>query len=94
MEFQPTEPADECCDACLDYAPESAAEFVAAGLPGGVSQALADPIVQALMAADRVDPKRVEALVRRMAEQLGRRRLQGQAIGSPEPRGLGVEWHE
>jgi hypothetical protein len=94
MEFQRTEPADECCDACLDYAPESAAEFVAGGLPAGVSEALADPIVQALMAADRVDPKRVEALVRRMAEQLALRRLQGSSIGSPRDRGLGVEWHE
>jgi hypothetical protein len=33
----------------------------------GVSDALADPIVQALMAADRVDPGSVAALMRRMA---------------------------
>ena len=32
-----------------------------------VSAMLADPIVRALMAADRVDPQWVEALMRRMA---------------------------
>jgi hypothetical protein len=42
-------------------------------LPRGVSKALADPLVQALMAADGVDRLRVEALMRRMAERLARR---------------------
>jgi hypothetical protein len=40
------------------------------GVPRGVSEALADPIVQALMAADGVAPACVAALSRRMAEQL------------------------
>jgi hypothetical protein len=42
-------------------------------LPRGVSKALADPLVQALMAADGVDRSSVEALMRRMAERLARR---------------------
>jgi hypothetical protein len=46
------------------------AEISGAGLPRGVCEALADPIVQALMTADRVDPKTVEELVRRMAARL------------------------
>jgi hypothetical protein len=40
------------------------------GVPRGVSEALADPIVQALMAADCVAPASVAALSRRMAGQL------------------------
>ena len=42
-------------------------------LPRGVSEALADPLVQALMAADGVDRSSVEALMRGMAERLARR---------------------
>jgi chorismate mutase len=38
-----------------------------------VSAALADPIVQALMAADRVDPQGVEELLRRITAQLASR---------------------
>jgi hypothetical protein len=44
-----------------------------AGTPRGVSDALADPIVQALMAADGIDAERVAALMRRMAARLARR---------------------
>ena len=40
------------------------------GLPRGASEALADPIVQALMAADGLDPRDVEAFLRRAAAQL------------------------
>jgi len=40
------------------------------GLPGGVSEALADPIVKALMAADGVDPKGLEELLQRTASRL------------------------
>ena len=43
-----------------------------AGLPVGVSRALADPIVKALMAADRVDPVGLEELLRRIAARLAR----------------------
>jgi phospholipid transport system substrate-binding protein len=44
----------------------------ASGLPRGASEALADPIVMALMAADRVDPKAVEDLLQRAAAALSR----------------------
>ena len=43
------------------------------GLPRGVSEALADPIVQALMAADRIAPTAVAALSRLMAGRLATR---------------------
>jgi hypothetical protein len=42
-------------------------------LPRGVSKALADPLVRALMEADGVDRLSVETLMRRMAERLARR---------------------
>jgi phospholipid transport system substrate-binding protein len=44
----------------------------ATGLPRGAAETLADPIVMALMAADRVDPKAVEALLQRVAASLSR----------------------
>lgn len=40
------------------------------GLSRGVRDALADPIVQALLAADRVDPQEVANLARRVAARL------------------------
>jgi hypothetical protein len=52
------------------------------GLPRGVREALADPIVQALLAADRIDPRDVADLSRRMAAVLSRR----QAVATRTPR--------
>ena len=49
---------------------EDLAVSVRAGLPRGVAEALADPIVQALMAADRVDRRGLMALVCLMAARL------------------------
>jgi hypothetical protein len=43
------------------------------GLSRGVREALADPIVQALLAADRVDPRDIVDLSRRMAARLSHR---------------------
>jgi hypothetical protein len=43
------------------------------GLSRGVRDALADPIVQALLAADRVDPQEVADLARRVAARLAPR---------------------
>ena len=43
---------------------------IGAETPRGVADALADPIVQALMAADRVAPECVAALMRRVALEL------------------------
>jgi len=70
MNFQNSEPGSDGSEAPLDYAVEGVAEAAATGLSRRVSEALADPIVQALMAADRVEPKRVEELLRRVAAQL------------------------
>ena len=42
----------------------------AAPLPQAVAEALADPIVRALMAADRVDEAALEQLLRRAAARL------------------------
>jgi hypothetical protein len=55
-----------------DQAAGEAALPVARGLPRGASEALADPIVRALMAANRVDPNAVEQLLRRVALRLAR----------------------
>jgi hypothetical protein len=43
------------------------------GISRAVRDALADPIVQALLAADRVDPQDVADLSRRVAAWLSRR---------------------
>ena len=42
-------------------------------LSRGVRDALADPIIQALLAADRVEPQEVADLARRMAARLSPR---------------------
>ncbi len=70
MDSQISELGIDGGEASLDSAAERVAEAAATGLSRGVSEALADPIVQALMAADRVDPKGVEELLRRIAAQL------------------------
>jgi phospholipid transport system substrate-binding protein len=65
----------------------------AAGLPRGASEALADPIVRALMAADRVEPQAVEDLLRRMAASLSRHRPQDRPAppaGRAKPAGAGL----
>jgi hypothetical protein len=48
---------------------------VDAGPRAGLSEVLADPIVQALMAADSTDRDGVEAMMRAMAARLGSRKL-------------------
>lgn len=70
MDFQNSEPGICGCEPSLDPAAEGVVKAAATRLSRGVSEALADPIVQALMAADRVDPKGVEELLRRMTAQL------------------------
>ena len=70
MDFRNSEPGICGCEPSLDHAAEGIVEAAATGLSRGVSAVLADPIVQALMAADRVDPKGVEELLRRMTAQL------------------------
>jgi hypothetical protein len=57
-------------DLALDEAATEMADSVTAGLSGAVREALADPIVVALMAADRVDRTAFETLLRRMGATL------------------------
>jgi phospholipid transport system substrate-binding protein len=67
MDFQKAEPGGDDLETSLDHA------FAATGLPVGLSEALADPIVKVLMAADGVDPKGLEELLRRTAARLALR---------------------
>lgn len=72
MDFRKTETGHGGSEASLDH---TAAGFVpsATGLPRCASEALADPIVKALMAADRVDQQALEGLLRRTAARLALR---------------------
>ena len=67
MDFQTAEPGSHDSEASLSHA------SAATGLPVGLSEALADPIVIALMAADSVDPKGLEQLLQHIAARLARR---------------------
>jgi phospholipid transport system substrate-binding protein len=73
MDFQKTGPGSNGWETSPDHAAEEVAPSLAAGLPPGVSEALVDPIVKALMAADRVDPRVFEDLIRRVAASLSQR---------------------
>ena len=73
MTFQPYEPSLDDFAGALDQAAEGLADSVIKGLSIPASEALADPIVQALMAADGVDRTCVEALLCRMAAKLSDR---------------------
>src|SRR5271169_1450005 len=73
MDFQKTEPGIDGSETSLHRAAKEAAPSTGTGLPRGVSEALADPIVKALMVADRVDPQGLEELLRRTAAQLAQR---------------------
>ncbi len=73
MDFQKTKPGSDGSETSLDYEAAAIGTSVAAGLPRGVFEALADPIVMALMAADRVDRQGFEDLLRRVAASLSRR---------------------
>jgi phospholipid transport system substrate-binding protein len=67
MDIQKAEPGSDDLETSLGHA------FAATGLPVGLSEALADPIVKVLMAADGVDPKGLEELLRRTAARLALR---------------------
>ena len=79
MDFRKTEPGTNCFETSLDPATEEVAALSVTGLSRGVSEALADPIVKALMAADRVDPKCLEELLRRTADRLALRDSQNRS---------------
>jgi phospholipid transport system substrate-binding protein len=73
MNFPKTEPVSDDFTNSLDHAALGTAPSAASALPRGVAAALADPIVKALMAADRVDPNVLETSLRRTAASLARR---------------------
>jgi hypothetical protein len=54
-------------------------EIARTGTPLGICEALADPIVQALMRADHIDAQDVESLMRRTAARLARMQGRGDA---------------
>src|SRR5437868_4629643 len=70
MDFQKAEPRSNDLETSVNHAPTGVAGVSANGLPLGVSEALADPIVKALMSADGVDPKGLEELLQRTAFRL------------------------
>jgi phospholipid transport system substrate-binding protein len=70
MQFPNTEPRSNGPEASPYHTANRVAPAAAIELPCGVLEALADPIVKALMAADRVEPKDLEALLRRAAHRL------------------------
>ena len=58
------------------------------GISRAVRDALADPIVQALLVADRVDPRDVADLSRRMAAWLSHRKRSHRGRRGPVPAGV------
>lgn len=92
MDFQKTEPGSDGSETSLDYEAADIGASVTAGLPRGVSEALADPIVMALMAADRVDRQCFEDLLRRVAASLSRRdpKEPSENLTRPEKPALGT----
>jgi phospholipid transport system substrate-binding protein len=80
MQFPNTEPAGDGPETSPYRVANGVAPGAPIGLPRGVSEALADPIVKALMAADHVAPKDIEELLRRTA---GRLALHDQPRTSP-----------
>lgn len=71
MELQERRSTEELpFDQAIDRAADGLADSLTEGLSGAVREALADPIVVALMAADKVDRSGFEAMLRRMSAQL------------------------
>jgi len=80
MDFQKTEPSIDGSETSLQRAAKEAAPSTESGLPRGVSEALADPIVQALMAADRVDPQGLEELLQHAAARVAQHDPQNRSM--------------
>jgi len=55
----------------FERALQAGAEGIADGISEDINAVLSDPIVQALMAADRVDVRRLRAVLRRIAGAIG-----------------------
>jgi hypothetical protein len=73
MDFPAPEPTNAVFEDTFQRAANGLADSMLKGLSRGVSEALADPIVQALMAADGVDRDCVEAMLRRVTAKLAGR---------------------
>jgi phospholipid transport system substrate-binding protein len=87
MQFPKTDPGSHGSEGSLHHAADGVVPSAATQLPWGVSEALADPIVKALMAADRVDQNDLEALLGRAADRLALHDEQSipSCIAEPEP---------
>jgi phospholipid transport system substrate-binding protein len=70
MDIQKSEPWSDDLETSVTHASAEVVGVAASGLPVDVSEALADPIVKALMAADGVDPKGLEELLQRTVFRL------------------------
>jgi phospholipid transport system substrate-binding protein len=91
MDLQKAKSGTDGLENSLNTPAEGVTAPVTTGLPPGVSKALADPIVQALMAADRVNAEEFRALLQRVTLWLARREPRdrsGSATGQP---GSGVD---
>jgi phospholipid transport system substrate-binding protein len=82
MDFQKAEPRSDDLEISVNHASAGIAGVAANGLPVGVSEALADPIVKALMAADGVDPKGLEELLQRTASRLAQDQIASSSGGT------------
>jgi hypothetical protein len=70
MDHRTNEPKSAGFEDAFDVAADALADSVLDGVSHGVSEALSDPIVVALMAADKVDRPSFEALLRKLAAKL------------------------
>lgn len=70
MENHTNEPNIASFEDAFDVAADALADSVLDGVSSGVSEILSDPIVVALMTADRVDRPSFEALLRKLAAKL------------------------
>jgi len=61
----------------VDAAAAGMADSITGALTDSVSEAVSDPLVLAIMSADRVDPSAFEAMLRRMAAKLAAGKLGG-----------------
>jgi len=71
MTFRETEATVfEPLDQVIDRAADSLAQSITGAFSDAVSAAVSDPLIMAVMAADRVDPTALEAMLRRMSAKL------------------------
>lgn len=69
---------DQSHSLAIDEAAGALADSITGALGDAVADAVADPLVLSVMAADKVDPKGFEAMLRKVAAKLSKRRLHGE----------------